>query len=357
LFPDDVVFRRIKYATNPGRYDNMKKRAILLYLDDEDDVQVDLALYKVTFFYTDHHGDKVSIESDSDIFSAAKQFTEGGLKVFANVQNRQNKTVEAKNLTDRIAEGIHRYFEDAKKAEENKKQQEQAEFVRRYVEHAEKAEEKKQADLITEAATRRCLEDEAEEKKQADAVTQTLEAAVQKEEKGAWSEACVESESTEETTREEEEQAGKSDEQDSGDETADFMPRLAPRESQSYYPKVSPVKSSMPKEVDIVSKGNAKPNFASDAEGSGEIAAVLGETLDRVAQAIDDMHLEFDRTPSAEEIKKEIFAECAKEVNHEGWRDELDPSISQPRDDGKDDCSHDSWNLVPDDSSDAEPSD
>jgi hypothetical protein len=54
-------------------------------------VQVDLALYKVTFFYTDAHGDKVSIESDSDIFSAAKQFTEGGLKVFANVQSRQDK--------------------------------------------------------------------------------------------------------------------------------------------------------------------------------------------------------------------------------------------------------------------------
>jgi hypothetical protein len=90
LFPDDVVFRRIKYATNPGRFESMTKRAILLYLG-EGDVPVDLVLYKVTFFYTDSHGDKVSIKSDSDIFSAAKQFTEGGLKVFANVQKRQDK--------------------------------------------------------------------------------------------------------------------------------------------------------------------------------------------------------------------------------------------------------------------------
>jgi RNA polymerase-binding transcription factor DksA len=64
---------------------------------------------------------------------------------------------------------------------------------------------------------------EAEKKKQADAITQTLEAAVQKEEKSAQSEACVESETAEETTCKEEEQAGKSGEQESKYETADYM--------------------------------------------------------------------------------------------------------------------------------------
>jgi hypothetical protein len=102
----------------------------------------------------------------------------------------------------------------------------------------------------------------------------------------------------------------------------------------------------VPKEVDIVRNGDAEPSFASDAEGSGEIAAVLGETLDRVAQAIDDMHLEFDRTPSAEEIEIEIVAKCAKKVNHEGWREEKSSNMSQPGEDDNDDCSQDSWNVV-----------
>jgi hypothetical protein len=109
----------------------------------------------------------------------------------------------------------------------------------------------------------------------------------------------------------------------------------------------------VPNEVDIVSNAS----FASDAEWSGEIAAVLGESLDRVAQAIDDMHLEFNRMPSAEKIEKEIVAECAKEINDEGWPEEQISNISQPGEDGKDDCCHDSWNVVSDDSSDAEPSD
>ncbi len=148
------------------------------------------------------------------------------------------------------------------------------------------------------------------------------------------------------------EQAGNLDEQESDNETTDS------REHLGLWPNASPVKSSVPKEVDIARNGDAETSFASDAEGSGEIAAVLGETLDRVAQAIDDMHLEFDRrTPSVEKIDKEIVAECAKEASHEGWPEEQSSNIIQPRQDGKDDCSHDSWNIVSDDSSDAASSD
>jgi hypothetical protein len=341
-FPDDVVFRRIKYATNPGRFESMKKRAIWLFLGEED-AQVDVALYKVTFFYTDPHGDKVSIESDSDIFTAANRFTKGGLKVFANVQRMQEKDMaEVKNLADLINEGIHRFFEDAEKAAENKRQQHQAEFIRRYVENANKAKEKKQA------ATRRCLEDanKAEEQKLADTVTQTLEIVVhKKEEKTAQSETFEESESTDGTTSEEE-QAGSSDEEKNDDKTADSTHSLAAlREYQTFYSKASPVKHPLPKEVDIVSKGTVEPSFSSDAEGSGEIAAVLGETLDRAAQVIDDMHLEFDRTASTEEIEKEIVVEDAKEVQDESWREELDSNMSESEEDGKDDYSHDSWNV------------
>jgi hypothetical protein len=325
------VFRRIKYATNPGRFESMKKWAIWLYLGDmeeEDTQMMDVLPYKVTFFYTDPHGDKVSIESDKDIFSAANQFTKGGLKVFANVQSRRDEDedmTEERILAGLIKEGISRYFEHANKTEDNKRQQHQAEFIRRYVEHANKAEEDakqaedmKQADLIAKAATRRCSEDA--EKKQAVAASETFE----------------ESESTDETTSEEA-QAGNSDEEES-DEGRPVRPHWRP----------------LPNEVDIMSKGDAEPSFASDAEGSGEIAAVLGETLDRVAQAIDEMHSEFDRTPLAQEIDQLIVGGDAKEVRDEICCEELVYNMSESGEDGKDDCSHDSWNVVSDHSDDTE---
>jgi hypothetical protein len=326
-------------------------------------------------------------------------------------------------------------------------------------------------DIAVAEAIRRSLEDakKAEEKKkQADAVTQTLESTVQQEEKATQSEACTETVTTEETSCEEEEQAGNLDEQESDDETTDSMPnllaangyyettdsmpklpgatgcqlyapkftpfktteetaceekqtgvadeqesdnesddsmpRLTPRavpkvspvktackgdeagvadeqesdderddsmprllggssdEKESdcddtvpelvdggghlHYHKASPVKSSVPKEVEIVSKGDADSSFASDAEGSGEIAAVLGETLDRVARAIDDMHLEFDRTMEKElelVVEKEIVVEVVKDKK--GIDEDEGSNISQFAQD--DDC--DSWNMVADD--------
>jgi hypothetical protein len=48
-----------------------------------------------------------------------------------------------------------------------------------------------------------------------------------------------------------------------------------------------------------VNKGDTESSFASDAEGSGEIATILGETLGSVAQAIDHLDLDLDRTPAA----------------------------------------------------------
>jgi hypothetical protein len=318
-------------------------------------------------------------------------------------------------------------------------------------------------DIAVAEAIRRSLEDakKAEEKKkQADAVTQTLETVVHQEEKATQSDGCAETVTTEETAcdllLEEEEQARKSDEQESDDETTSSMPNLmagksveqesddettdsmpnllaakgyhdfdsmpsllAAKGCQLYAPKVSPVKSteetaceekqaevanepesddetddsmprlsprvdpnvspvktteetacedsdeeesdeesadfghklvmkerphvapertSVPKEVEIVNKGDADSSFASDAEGSGEIAAVLGETLDRVARAIDDMHLEFDRT-----MEKEIVVEAVED--QKGNDEDESSDTSQSAQD--DDC--DSWNMVADD--------
>jgi hypothetical protein len=102
-------------------------------------------------------------------------------------------------------------------------------------------------------------------------------------------------------------------------------------------------KTSAPMEFEVV-RHNTETSFASDAAGSGEIATALGETLDRVAQAIDDMHLELDRTPLAEQTENAIAEEA--DLNDEEWGDELSSILSQPVEDGIDDCSHGSWNLV-----------
>jgi hypothetical protein len=137
---------------------------------------------------------------------------------------------------------------------------------------------------------------------------------------------------TTEESADEEESGDDSD--DESDVTDDSLPKLLP--------SVSPVKQSVPKEVDIANKGETESSFASDAEGSGEIAAVLGETLDRVAQAIDDLNLDLDCKPLTEQ--KEIVVQ-ADAKDKEGFEEDEISNISQSAED--DDC--DSWNMVADD--------
>jgi hypothetical protein len=135
--------------------------------------------------------------------------------------------------------------------------------------------------------------------------------------------------------------ATKAQEGDDDDETTASMPELQQagisddetadsREYLGFHPDASPVKSSVPKEVDIASKGNKEPYFAI------------------VTQAIDDMHLECDRTPSAEEIEEEIVKD------KEGVDEDESSNSLEPGEEFEDDCSHDSWNVVPGHSDDAE---
>lgn len=87
--------------------------------------------------------------------------------------------------------------------------------------------------------------------------------------------------------------------------------------------------------------------FASDAEGNGEIAAVLGETLDKVARAIDDMNLELNRSPSSEgryagedsDDEPEIVVDIKLKEGEQG---------ATIIDGLKDDESHGSWSVVND---------
>jgi hypothetical protein len=115
-------------------------------------------------------------------------------------------------------------------------------------------------------------------------------------------------------------QAGSSEEQESDDESADS------REYLGVCPNyTSSVKSSVPQEVDIVSKGNEELYFAG------------------VTQAIDDMHLECGLTPpTEEEIEKEIVNDT------EGVDGDESVNSLEPGEDFEDDCSHDSWNVVSD---------
>jgi hypothetical protein len=52
---------------------------------------------------------------------------------------------------------------------------------------------------------------------------------------------------------------------------------------------------------EVTTHSTVDDSFASDAAGIGEIAAALGETLDKFAQAIDAVSSEFDRKPGAQE--------------------------------------------------------
>jgi hypothetical protein len=123
-------------------------------------------------------------------------------------------------------------------------------------------------------------------------------------------------------------------------------------------------------------------SFASDAAGSGEIAAVLGETLDKFAKAIDAVSSEFDRKPAAQEDdddedeeEEEFVIEAAKKgeedfvdadeeeeefvieaakKEEEDFVDADDEEqgtkiIEGPDDDAKDDASRGSWTVVVED--------
>jgi hypothetical protein len=142
------------------------------------------------------------------------------------------------------------------------------------------------------------------------------------------------------------------------------------------------VEPSAPVE-EITTHSTVDDSFASDAAGSGEIAAVLGETLDKFAQAIDAVSSEFDRKPAAQDddddyddeeeeefvidaIKKEeedfvdadeeeeeFFIDAARKEEEDFVDADVEEQgtkiIEGPDDDVKDDASHDSWQVVAED--------
>jgi hypothetical protein len=119
------------------------------------------------------------------------------------------------------------------------------------------------------------------------------------------------------------------------------------------------VEPSAPVE-EVATHSTVDESFASDAAGSGDTAAVLGETLDKFAEAIDAVSSEFDRKPAAheddddddEEEEEEFVIDAEKEEEFFVDADEEDQGtkiIEGPDDDVKDDASHDSWQVVVED--------
>ena len=105
------------------------------------------------------------------------------------------------------------------------------------------------------------------------------------------------------------------------DDTSAFMPDLEAgshsRDAQENVPSTL-CSQEMPRVVHVTSTV-----VASDAEGGEEVAAVLVETLDRVAKAIEETNWEVEESTGKTNVKKE-----------------------QSQEEESDDGSHDSWNLV-----------
>jgi hypothetical protein len=122
------------------------------------------------------------------------------------------------------------------------------------------------------------------------------------------------------------------------------------------------VEASMPVEK-VAEHCAVDDSFASDAAGSGEIAAALGETLDKFAEAIDAVSSEFDRKPVAQEEEdddedddeeeEEFFIDAAKKEEEDfvdaDEEEQGTKIIEGPDDDVKDDASHNSWEVVVED--------
>jgi hypothetical protein len=92
--------------------------------------------------------------------------------------------------------------------------------------------------------------------------------------------------------------------------------------------------------------------FANDAVGSGDIAAVLGETLDKVAQAIEDFNLELSRETSYSQNDEDADEEQEQEQNvvvEPSGETEHGATIVDGEATTKDDASHHSWEVVADD--------
>lgn len=80
-------------------------------------------------------------------------------------------------------------------------------------------------------------------------------------------------------------------------------------------------------------------SFEDEAEGNGELAKLVGSTLDKFAAAIDDFNQEFDRSMGDNVDKGEIIIACDVGNDDDNAKDDLNDA---------DDASQGSWDVVAD---------
>lgn len=111
------------------------------------------------------------------------------------------------------------------------------------------------------------------------------------------------------------------EDEEAPDETP-FMVRM-PSTDGSFASEVSGIKSQA---SDPTTKGSRESSFSSDAAGNGEIADMLGETLDKCAEAIDAMVSELDRT------SLDAASAASAGSSYVGVRDEAEENVAEEED-------------------------
>jgi hypothetical protein len=122
--------------------------------------------------------------------------------------------------------------------------------------------------------------------------------------------------------------------------------KSAPPKSESSV-KSTPSQSSQSKAT------QSGDSFASDAAGNGEVAAVLGETMDKIAFAIEEMNVELERSTSDAEVDndsdEDSDSDKESEIVPETVEDEkIGAVIVDGEANDEDACSQNSWSVVED---------
>lgn len=118
-------------------------------------------------------------------------------------------------------------------------------------------------------------------------------------------------------------------------QTKEKTPAVTPSESVKWTPTKAPAQ--------------ADNSFALDAAGNGDVAAVLGETMDKIAFAIEEMNVELERETSSNEANEDDSDKESEIVVETVEEDDKAGAVIIGGDDSQDDTiSQNSWDVVED---------
>jgi len=108
------------------------------------------------------------------------------------------------------------------------------------------------------------------------------------------------------------------------------------------------------------SKPSSEISFSTDADGNGSVAAALGETLDKVSEAIDGLVSEIERSSSSSDENSSVESELPEPISKPEMADEVEElenegatilnSVAAPNEAGEksDHMTDDGWQVVSD---------